>query len=73
MKNFGIALIVLGVIALLYGGISYNRERTVLEIGDLKATTTERKNLPVSPIFGVISIVVGTAMVLIPRRKLQVG
>jgi len=48
---------------LVYGGISYSRQRTVLEVGSFKATATEQKNIPVSPIVGGIVLVIGVALV----------
>jgi hypothetical protein len=70
MKIIGIALVALGIVALLYGGINYNRQRTVLQIGDMKATATEHKTFPISPIFGALSLVAGVAILVLPKRKL---
>lgn len=69
MRILSIALILIGVLGLVYGGITYNRQRTVLEIGDMKATTTERRTLPISPIFGATSLVAGVALLVLKRRK----
>ena len=33
MKILGFLLVVFGVLALVYGGISYNRQRTVIDVG----------------------------------------
>jgi uncharacterized membrane protein YidH (DUF202 family) len=71
MKLLGIALVTLGIIALVYGGFSYNRERTVIDMGALKATATEHHALPVSPIVGVIAIVGGLLLAITPRRRSQ--
>ena len=32
----GIALVVLGAVALIYGGVGYNRQRTLLDVGGIK-------------------------------------
>ncbi len=64
----GLALIVLGVVALVWGGISYTREKKVLDIGPLKATTTEKKTIPLSPLLGIVAIVGGVALVFSSRR-----
>jgi hypothetical protein len=69
MKYTGIALVILGILALLYGGISYNREKTVLEVGSLKATATEHKNLPIPPIAGAILLIGGVVLLTVPRRR----
>jgi uncharacterized membrane protein YidH (DUF202 family) len=71
MRVAGIVLIVLGLIALVYGGIGYNRERTVIDIGPIKATATEHHTLPVSPIAGTIAILAGILLVVTPGRRLK--
>jgi len=69
MKALGFVLLVLGVLALVYGGISYNRERTVIDLGPIQATATEQHNIPFSPIVGGIAIVGGLALLLAQRRR----
>ena len=70
MKLIGFVLVVLGVLALVYGGISYNRERTVLDVGPFKATATEQKNIPLSPIVGGIALLGGIVLLVLPRKRL---
>jgi hypothetical protein len=70
MKLIGFVLVVLGVLALVYGGISYNRQRTVLDIGPFKATATEQKNIPLSPIVGGIALLGGIILLVVPRKRL---
>ena len=69
MKTLGFILIVLGVLALVYGGISYSRQRTVVDLGPIKATATEQHNIPLSPIAGGIAIVSGLTLLMVPRRR----
>jgi hypothetical protein len=69
MKVIGFLLIVIGIVALVYGGISYSRQRTVLDMGPIKATATEQHNIPLSPIVGGIAIVGGLALLVVPRRR----
>ncbi len=68
MKILGFALVILGVLALVYGGISYNRQRTVLDVGPFKATATEQKNVPLSPIAGGIALLGGIILLVVPRK-----
>ncbi len=68
MKILGFALVILGVLALVYGGISYNRQRTVLDVGPFKATATEQKNVPLSPISGGIALLGGIILLVVPRK-----
>ena len=70
MKILGFVLAVVGVLALVYGGISYNRQRTVLDVGPFTATATEQKNIPLSPIVGGIALLGGILLLMAPRKRL---
>jgi len=70
MKTLGIALAIVGLAALVYGGIGYNRKTTLFEVGDIKATATEHKTIPIAPIAGVIALAGGLVLMLVPRRRL---
>ena len=69
MRILGIALLLLGIFGLVYGGIDYNRQRTVLDLGPIKATATEHKQLPISPILGVLAIVGGALLLITAGRR----
>jgi hypothetical protein len=70
MKTLGFALVILGILALLYGGVTYSRQRTVVDLGSIKATATEQHNIPFSPIVGGIAIVSGLLLLFVPRRRI---
>jgi hypothetical protein len=53
----------------VYGGISYSRQKTVVDIGSFKATATEQHNIPLSPIVGSIAVVGGLLLLMVPRRR----
>jgi uncharacterized membrane protein YidH (DUF202 family) len=69
MKNLGLVLAILGIVALVYGGISYNRQKTVLEVGSLKVTATEHRSVPIPAVVGVIALIGGVAMLLYKPRS----
>lgn len=69
MKLAAIVLIVVGVIALAYGGISYTREKKVLDIGPIEATTKTRETIPLPPVIGIAAIAGGVVMLLVAGRK----
>jgi hypothetical protein len=69
MKRVGVALVILGIVALVLGGIGYDRKRTVLEVGGLKATATEHETVPYAPILGAIALVGGIALVAGAKRQ----
>lgn len=70
MKILGILLVIGGILALVYGGIHYDRQRTVVDMGPLKATATEQKNIPIPPIAGGIALVAGIALLVVPKKRL---
>jgi len=69
MKTIGIVLVVLGVLALVYGGFSYNKNRTVLQVGSMNVTATEHKSIPIPAVVGVIALVGGGALLVLGRRR----
>ena len=64
-----IALIVLGIVALLYGGITYTKREKVLDIGPIEATTQTRETIPLPPLVGALAIVGGIALFVVEGRK----
>jgi hypothetical protein len=65
----GVVLIVLGVAALAYQGISYTSRETVVDIGPLHATADREKTIPLPPILGILGIAGGVALVMMSMRK----
>jgi uncharacterized membrane protein len=60
----GILLIVFGIVALAYQGITYTTQKKVLDIGPIQATKQEHKTIPLPPIVGGIAMVGGIALLL---------
>jgi uncharacterized membrane protein len=60
----GIMLIVLGVIALAYQGITYTTQKKVLDIGPIQATKTEHNTIPLPPIVGGVALIGGIALLV---------
>jgi hypothetical protein len=69
VKSVGVALVILGVVALIYGGIGYNRQTTILEVGGIKATATEHKTIPIAPVVGAAALVGGIVILVLPRSR----
>ena len=69
MRIVGIVLIVLGVIALAYGGISYTREEKILDVGPIEATAERRETIPLPPILGGLALAGGVVLLIAGSRK----
>jgi hypothetical protein len=65
----GIALIVLGLVALVYQGITYTSRETVIDIGPLHATADRQKTLPLPPVLGFVALAGGVVLLVAGARK----
>ena len=65
----GIALIVLGILALAYQGITYTTKEKVVDLGPLKASVEKEKTLPLPPVLGGLAIAAGVFLVWVGARR----
>lgn len=69
MTIVGILLIVLGVVGVVYGSISYTSREHVVDVGPLHLNADEEHRLPISPIAGGLAIALGAVLVYYGRRR----
>ncbi|HMF59603.1 MAG TPA: hypothetical protein VK595_04495 [Vicinamibacterales bacterium] len=69
MRMVGIILIVIGVISLAIGGISYTTREKVLDIGPIEATAERHKRIPLPPLLGGIALAGGIVLMIAGGRK----
>ena len=65
----GALLIVVGLIGLIWGGISYTREEKVLDLGPIEATAEQRRTIPIGPVVGGIALIGGIVILVAGRKK----
>ena len=65
----GIALIIVGVLALAYQGITYTTREKVIDLGPLKASVDKEKTIPLPPILGALALAGGVVLVVVGARK----
>ncbi|HSL51843.1 MAG TPA: hypothetical protein VK878_22470 [Candidatus Deferrimicrobiaceae bacterium] len=65
----GIALIILGVLALAYQGITYTTREKVIDVGPLQASVEKKRSIPLPPIIGVLALAGGVVLVIVGARK----
>jgi TRAP-type C4-dicarboxylate transport system permease small subunit len=64
IKMVAVALIVAGVLGLLYGGFSYTKDSTKAKLGPIELTVKETETVNVPVWAGVAAIVVGGGLLL---------
>jgi len=69
MKTLGLALVALGLLALIYGGISYTRNRTIVQMGSMEIAASENHNVPIPAIAGVAILIGGVALLVGGKRR----
>ena len=65
----GIVLIILGLIAFAYHGITYTTHEKVLQFGPIEATQKKEKTIPLPPLLGGVSLAAGIVLVVTGGRK----
>jgi multidrug transporter EmrE-like cation transporter len=61
-KMLGIALIVAGVLGLVYGGFSYTKDTTALKLGPIELNVKEKESVNIPLWAGIAAIVAGGAL-----------
>ena len=64
MRAIAIVLIVLGVLGLAYGGVSWTRKDKVVDAGPIEITADKHERLPIPPIAGGALLVVGVVLLM---------
>ncbi|MHB1701903.1 MAG: DUF3185 domain-containing protein [Acidobacteriaceae bacterium] len=67
----GILLIILGVVGLAMGSISYTNQKRAVSLGPLQIDTTERHTIPIPPVLGAIALIGGIALVVAAPARVR--
>jgi hypothetical protein len=65
----GLVLIVIGVMAFAYQGITYTSREKILDIGPIHASADTQKTIPLPPLLGGLALACGIVLVFIGRKK----
>ena len=65
----GIALVLLGIVAFVYQGITYTSREKVIDIGPIHATADTKKTIPLSPLVGGAALIGGIVLVVVGAKK----
>ena len=72
MKTYtllGIILIVVGIVAFAYQGITYTTREKVVDLGPVHMTADRTRTLPLPPIVGAIALVGGIVLLVMGSKK----
>ena len=64
----GILLIIVGIVALAMGGISYTDQKRAVSLGPIQVDKTEHHSIPLPPVLGVIALIGGIGLVVVGSR-----
>ena len=59
IKMLGIALLIAGVLGLVYGGFSYTKDTTAVKLGPIELTVKEKQTINIPLWAGIASIIAG--------------
>ena len=65
----GVVLVVLGILALVYQGITYTTRKNVVDIGPIQTTTKTDKTIPLPPLVGGLALVGGIVLIVAGNKK----
>jgi hypothetical protein len=65
----GIALLILGILALAYQGFSYTVPKKAVDLGPIQVTRQERHTVPLPPILGALALIGGIAVLVLDRSS----
>jgi short repeat uncharacterized protein DUF308 len=72
MKTYtllGIILIVVGIVAFAYQGVTYKTREKVVDLGPMHMTAERTRTLPLPPIVGAIALVGGIVLLITASKK----
>jgi hypothetical protein len=68
-RGIGIVLIIVGIVALVWGGLFWTDRDTIVDAGPLEIQTEEREGFALPPLLGVIALVGGIVLVALPGGR----
>ena len=69
MRSLAIVLVIIGIAGLVYGGFGHSRHRTMVEVGSMSASVTEKGAVPVAAIVGGLALIGGIVLFINEKRR----
>lgn len=68
-RLIGVVLLVVGALALVYGGFSYTKDTTAAKLGPIELKVTEQQSVNVPVWAGVGAILVGGLLLVVGAKR----
>ena len=68
-RIIGLVLVIVGIVALLWGGVFWTRNKTVIDAGPLQVKTQQHEGVALPPIVGVGCVIAGLALLVLGGRQ----
>lgn len=65
----GVALVVLGALALAFQGFNYNSKKNVVDFGTFHVTASEQKRFDIPPVVGGLIVLGGLVLIVAGSRR----
>ena len=66
---FGAILLIFGIVALAYQGLTYTTRERVIDIGPLKVDADRERTIPLPPVVGGVAVAAGVVLLIVGSRK----
>ena len=67
-RTLGIILIVMGLIGLAWGGLTYTTRERVVDIGPIHASRDKDHTIPLPPMAGAVALIGGVVLVVAGKK-----
>ncbi len=65
----GIVLILGGIAALIFGGITYTKKETVLDLGPIEMEAESKESVPIPQVAAILAVIAGVGLVVVGARS----
>jgi len=68
LKALGIILVLLGLIGVVWGGVTYTTREKVIDIGPIQATREKTHHFPLPPVAGIVLLAGGITLLVVGKK-----
>ena len=64
----GVVLIFGGIAALVFGGITYPKNETVIDVGPIELEAKTKESIPIPQIAAILATIAGVGLIIVGKR-----